>query len=149
MSEQQQFAVEFYPSVEVLQYLATLEPRNKHGKIVLTMTESEYAAMPRADDIRKHIVADYQILDFTRQHDTRNLAEELELLLKHYNEDEPKQTFTNVVDLYSLTAAQTLKAMGAIAQCTNQDGSVTPFERSTTAAEALEDEDLSPQEIFQ
>ena len=145
MPEQQQFQVEFYPSQEAFQYLATLKPRNSHEKIVLTMTEDEYAAMPGADDIREHIVADYEILAFTRQHDTSNLAEELALLLKQYNQDEPKQTFTKVVDIKTLTAAQTLKAMGAIARCTDE----MPFERSTSATEALDDELLNPQEIFQ
>ncbi len=153
MPNQQQFQVELYPSQQVLQYLATLEARNSQQKIVLTMTEAEYAAMPGADDIRKHIVADYQILEFTRQHNTSNLAEELEFLLKHYNEDEdepkPEQKFDKVVDLKTLTAAQTLKALGAVARCTDENGNVIPFERSTSAAEALDDELLSPQEIFQ
>ncbi len=147
MQQPQVFQVSIKPTTEVLQYLANLKSTPAQSEIIVSLTEEEYAAMPGADDIRKHIVADYVIYDITRQHDTNGLTENLKELLKEYNEENPAATFSEVVDLEHLTPVQTRKALGAIARCTNEDD-IKPWERSTSVTEAIADEELTPGEIF-
>lgn len=151
MSEQQAtFDIRIEPTAALLAHLAAHPPESRQPLMTITITEQEYASLPLEDgDVRRHMSREWEHHEATiSRHDASDLENDLESLRKEHNEESPDRKYDGCVAPSDLSVADTWRALGVVARCTDEEGRIRPWDMSTTVTEALEDEGMTLAHIF-
>ena len=152
MTEQNEkpvYRVSVQPTPENLAYLASIKIRQEQEPILMMMTEDEYNKMPGHDDIRKstELIKDMgdSMMYSINAHDMAHLLDDLR---QEYNKENPQDGFLDTVDVESLNADQTQKAILVVLTVLDSDIMIQPEHCGTTVNEALQHAGLKATDIF-
>ena len=152
MTEQNEnpvYRVNVEPTPENLAYLASITRHKEQEPILMMMTEDEYNHMPNHADIRERIELVKDMGDsMLYSLNVRDTAHLLDDLREKYNEENPQDGFRDTVDVESLNADQTNKAILATLAVLDSDLNIQPEHCGTTVTEALQDAGLKASQIF-
>ena len=143
------YRVNVEPTPENLAYLASITRHKEQETILMMMTEDEYNHMPSHADIRESIELVKDMGDSMMYSlNVRDTAHLLDDLREKYNEENPQDGFLDTVDVESLNADQTNKAILATLAVLDSDLNIEPEHCGTTVAKALQDAGLKASQIF-
>ena len=144
----QRIALRIPSNSENLRALADMDLGKSQPQIVLTLTPEQYEQLPDRPDVRRALVNYCEKLGVEHTYTSDSLEEQLPYLLAAYNDDKPPVRFESTVDPDSLTLQQTVNLLNVVSACSDEEDRIRPWEAGTSVAEALQDHEMSPEEVF-